>query len=67
MNDVDVICLHFVDGGALPVSRRDNPDATATVRHGPQTHHEMMYGFFFYTDATERLGLQIDPKTGQAK
>ena len=28
-----------------------NPNPKATVRNGPQTHHEMMYGFFFYTDA----------------
>jgi thiol-disulfide isomerase/thioredoxin len=41
-----------------------NPDAKATVRHGPQTHHEMMFGYFFYIDAVEQLGLQIDPKTG---
>jgi thiol-disulfide isomerase/thioredoxin len=41
-----------------------NPDAKATVRYGPQTHHEMMFGFFFYTDANENLGLRIDPKTG---
>lgn len=43
-----------------------NPDPKATVRHGPQTHQEMMYGFFFYTDAEEQLGLKIDPKTGRA-
>lgn len=41
-----------------------NPDPKATVRNGPQTHHEMMYGFFFYTEADEKLGLRIDPKTG---
>src|SRR5204862_210373 len=41
-----------------------NPDPKATVRHGPQTYHEMMFGFFFYTDAAEQLGLTIDPKTG---
>ncbi|MCI0699623.1 MAG: redoxin family protein [Planctomycetia bacterium] len=41
-----------------------NPDPKATVRNGPQTHNEMMYGFFFYTDADEKLGLKIDPKTG---
>ncbi len=41
-----------------------NPNPLATVRNGPQTHHEMMVGFFFYTDATEQLNLQIDPKTG---
>jgi thiol-disulfide isomerase/thioredoxin/mono/diheme cytochrome c family protein len=41
-----------------------NPDPEATVRHGPQTHHEMMFGFFFYTDAAEQLGLLVDPKTG---
>ena len=43
-----------------------NPDPKATVRFGPQTHHEMMYGFFFYTAADEQLGLRIDPKTGAA-
>ena len=43
-----------------------NPDPTAHVRNGPQTYHEMMYAFFFYTYADERLNLPIDPKTGQA-
>jgi hypothetical protein len=41
-----------------------NPDPTATVKEGPQTFHEMMNGFFFYTDADEQLNLEIDPKTG---
>jgi thiol-disulfide isomerase/thioredoxin len=41
-----------------------NPNPLATVRYGPQTHHEMMFGFFFYTDAAEQLGLRVDPKTG---
>lgn len=41
-----------------------NPDSKATVRVGPQTYNEMMYGFFFYTNAEEKLGLRIDPKTG---
>jgi thiol-disulfide isomerase/thioredoxin len=44
-----------------------NPDAKATVGEGAQTYQEMMYGFFFYLDAAERLGLQIDPKSGRAK
>ena len=44
-----------------------NPDPKATVRDGPQTHHEMMFGFFFYTDATEKLALKIDPKTGHVQ
>ncbi len=43
-----------------------NPDPKATVREGPQTHNEMMYGFFFYTHADEKLGLTIDLKTGTA-
>jgi len=38
-----------------------------TVKHGPQTIHEMMFGFFFYTDDKENLNLQIDPKTGQVQ
>ena len=41
-----------------------NPDPKATVRNGPQTYHEMMYGFFFYTNTNEKLGLKIDPKSG---
>ena len=44
-----------------------NPDPRATVRNGPQTHHEMMVGFFFYTHAAEKLNLTIDPKTGRVK
>lgn len=36
-----------------------NPDPTATVKEGPQTFHEMMNGFFFYTDADEQLDLKI--------
>jgi hypothetical protein len=42
-----------------------NPDSTATVKHGPQTVEEMMFGFFFYTDASEDLLLNVDPKTGR--
>ena len=44
-----------------------NPDPKATVRDGPQTHQEMMFGFFFYTDASEKLALKIDPKTGHVQ
>ena len=35
-----------------------NPNPLATVRFGLQTHQEMMYGFFFYTDAAESSGLK---------
>lgn len=41
-----------------------NPDPGATVRFGLQTHQEMMYGFFFYTDANEKMRIEVDPKTG---
>ncbi|MCA9103037.1 MAG: redoxin family protein, partial [Planctomycetales bacterium] len=41
-----------------------NPDPSVAVRYGPQTYHEMMYGFVFYTDDDEELGLEIDPATG---
>jgi hypothetical protein len=41
-----------------------NPNPLATVRDGPQTHQEMMYGFFFYTNANEKLGITVDQKTG---
>lgn len=41
-----------------------NPDPTDTVRHGPQTFNEMMFGFLFFTRDDESLGMEIDPKTG---
>ena len=44
-----------------------NPNPLATVRNGPQTHHEMMFGFFFYTHANEKLNLRTDPKTGAVR
>lgn len=43
-----------------------NPDPTITVKHGPQTVHEMMFGFFFFTDDHEQLNLRVDPKSGRA-
>ena len=42
-----------------------NPDPKKTVRDGPQTYQEMMNGFLFYVDANEKLGLDIDAKTGR--
>jgi mono/diheme cytochrome c family protein len=42
-----------------------NPDATKTVKDGPQTYHEMMNGFLFYVEANEKLDLDVDPKTGR--
>lgn len=41
-----------------------NPDSSVVVRHGPQTIHEMMFGFFFYTIDGEDLNLTVDPMTG---
>jgi peroxiredoxin len=57
-------CLAHYDNSAF---NPYNPDPTATVKEGPQTFHEMMNGFFFYTDADEQLGLEIDPTTGGAR
>jgi hypothetical protein len=54
-------CLAHYDNSAF---NPYNPDPTATVKEGPQTFHEMMNGFFFYTDADEQLNLEIDPETG---
>ncbi len=42
-----------------------NPDPKVAVRNGPQTHNEMMQGFFFYTDDAENLNVRVDPKTGK--
>jgi peroxiredoxin len=44
-----------------------NPDPNATVKDGQQTHEEMLNGFVFYIDASEHLGLDIDPKTGHPR
>lgn len=42
-----------------------NPDPKKAVRHGQQTYDEMMFGFLFYTDDDERLGLNINPRNGR--
>jgi peroxiredoxin len=57
-------CLAHYDNSAF---NPYNPDATATVKDGPQTYNEMLNGFVFYVDAKERLGLEIDVKTGVVK
>lgn len=57
-------CIAHYDNSAF---NPYNPDPKATVRNGPQTYHEMMFGFFFYTDAAENLGLNIDAKTGAVR
>jgi hypothetical protein len=44
-----------------------NPNPKATVKDGQQTFQEMMNGFVFFVDANEKLGLDIDAKTGRAK
>jgi mono/diheme cytochrome c family protein/thiol-disulfide isomerase/thioredoxin len=44
-----------------------NPDPKKAVKDGQQTYQEMMNGFMFYVDAHEKLGLEIDPKTGVAR
>jgi thiol-disulfide isomerase/thioredoxin len=44
-----------------------NPDPKTTVKEGPQTYHEMMNGFVFYSDAKEHLNLDVDPKTGTVR
>ena len=44
-----------------------NPDPSATVRDGPQTRHEMMNGYVFYTNVTENLNLDIDPRNGHVR
>ncbi len=43
-----------------------NPDPSKRVKFGPQTYHEMMYGFIFFTEDVEDLKLRVDPKTGRA-
>lgn len=57
-----VECLSHFDNSAF---NPFNPDPKVTVKYGPQTFHEMMQGFFFYTDDAESLSVQVDPKTGR--
>jgi hypothetical protein len=54
------VTAHFDNSAFNPF----NPDPTATVKYGPQTVQEMMFGFFFYTNEHENLNLHIDPQTG---
>lgn len=42
-----------------------NPDSTKDISYGPQTYHEMMFGFFFFVLEEEKLNLRIDTKTGK--
>ena len=42
-----------------------NPNPRATITNGPQTHDEMMQGFFFYISDDEHLDVRVDPKTGK--
>ncbi|MAF65867.1 MAG: alkyl hydroperoxide reductase [Planctomycetes bacterium] len=55
------VLAHFDNSAFNPY----NPDPTKTVRWGPQTHHEMMIGFLFYTEDGQALDLSIDPETGR--
>ena len=41
-----------------------NPDPKKEVGYGPQTIHEMMNGYVFFTVDSEQLNLKINPKTG---
>ncbi|MBI3271577.1 MAG: redoxin domain-containing protein [Planctomycetes bacterium] len=43
-----------------------NPNPAIPVRFGLETTAEMMYGFFFFTEDGERLGLEVEPATGWA-
>ncbi|MCH7600542.1 MAG: hypothetical protein IH973_12360 [Myxococcales bacterium] len=57
----EIECIAHFDNSAF---NPYNPDPTDTVKYGPQTYHEMMFGFVFYTDDDEQLNLDIDPNTG---
>jgi peroxiredoxin len=42
-----------------------NPDPAQTVIEGQQTFEEMNYGFLFYVNAGEKLGIEVDPRSGR--
>jgi hypothetical protein len=41
-----------------------NPDPTATVKFGLQTSEEMMYGYLFFTEDAEDLGIRVNSRNG---
>ncbi len=57
---IDVVA-HYDNSAFNPY----NPDPAKTVRYGPQTVHEMMNGYVFYTYDDDDLNLRIDPKNGR--
>jgi thiol-disulfide isomerase/thioredoxin len=57
-------CIAHYDNSAF---NPFNPNPKATVKDGPQTYNEMMNGFVFFTDANEKLNLDIEPKTGHVR
>lgn len=57
---IDVIS-HFDNSALNPF----NPDPGVAVHDGPQTFNEMSYGFFFFQNEKESLGIEVDPKTGR--
>lgn len=57
------VTAHFDNSAFNPF----NPDPTVAVPYGPQTIHEMMFGFFFYVPDEPPLGLEIDPKNGRVR
>jgi hypothetical protein len=44
-----------------------NPDPTATVHAGPQSHQELFEAFVFLVDEKEKLGLEMEEKTGHPR
>lgn len=57
------VTAHFDNSSFNPF----NPDPTVAVPYGPQTIHEMMFGFFFYVPEEPPLGLEIDPRSGRVR
>ncbi len=42
-------------------------ETCVVVRVGDQTTDEMMYGFLFFTEDDEHLGLHVDATTGRVE
>lgn len=56
------VTAHFDNSAFNPF----NPDPSAEVKNGPQTHEEMMIGYVFYTRNDESLDMIVDGATGKA-
>ena len=55
-----MIVTQFIMQKMTPMAPGMDPQQAKMMQFMP-----LMFGFFFYTDANEQLGMLVDPKTGK--